>query len=246
MKRSFIPGLLIVLLGGGLLLNNLGLLHLEAYARYLWPCVTIVLGLCIAFANRRLDFFSLALMVGGTYWLLVRMHVLHRVGFSIWGPCLLVLLGLTMLFPRRDRVPPHAASDGGQDRRHSEREADAARPTDATTQRDGVVRSSIYFGSENRRVDGPCFTALYATTVFGATKIDLCGFDGAAALCPVNISCIFGGFDLYIPRSWRVERRGMTCALGGLSLKGTPDADANSVLVLDGLVAFGGIDIHYI
>ena len=33
LKRSFIPGLLIVLLGGGLLLNNLGLLHLAVYAR---------------------------------------------------------------------------------------------------------------------------------------------------------------------------------------------------------------------
>ena len=248
MKRSWIPGLLIVLFGGCLLLNNLGLLHLHAYARYLWPCGVILLGLCIAIANRHLDFFSLALMAGGTYWLLVRMHVLRRVGFSIWGPCLLVLLGLSMLFPNRNRVPSYEAPEDAYDSRSEAagERPDEGRPTTSTTQGDGVVRSSVYFGSDNRRIGGPRFAALYATTVFGATKIDLCDFQDAADACPVNISCIFGGFDLYVPRCWRVERRGMTCALGSLALKGAPNPDASHVLVLDGLVAFGSIDIHFI
>ena len=169
-----------------------------------------MLGLCIAFANRRLDFFSLALMVGGTYWLLVRMHVLHRVGFSIWGPCLLVLLGLTMLFHGAIAFPrtrhPTAGRTGA-----TLKKADAARPTDATTQRDGVVRSSIYFGSENRRGRAVLYRAVRDHGI-GATKIDLCGFDGAAELCPVNISCIFGGFDLYIPQLARGASRHDVCS----------------------------------
>ena len=246
MKRSWIPGLLIVLFGGCLLLNNLGLLHLHLYARYLWPCGVILLGLCIAIANRRLDFFSLALMAGGTYWLLVSMHIVRRVGFSIWGPCLLVLLGLTMLFPRRNHIPTYEAPNDTDTQRRAEDADVGERPTASTTQGDGVVRSSVYFGSDNRRVGGPHFAALYATTVFGSTKLDLCDFQAAADTCPVNISCVFGGFDLYVPRDWRVERRGMTCALGSLALKGAPNPDAHHILVLDGLVAFGGIDIHFV
>src|SRR5690554_103408 len=107
MRTSFIWGVLIVLIGLALLLNNIGITDLnigELFSRY-WPVVFIILGLDILLErNSRKSAFN---MVLGTFFFLLGFTIIGRnldlfeFNFSIvWNllwPLLLILVGVNIL-----------------------------------------------------------------------------------------------------------------------------------------------------
>jgi predicted membrane protein len=90
----------------------------------------------------------------------------------------------------------------------------------------------------------PAFRRGSVLTWYGGGQIDLRG----ATLDPVgaelNVRALFGGVQIIVPETWRVEQR-MVAFLGGVSdsREKIEAHETGPVLRLDGWAAFGGIDV---
>ena len=252
MKRSGWWGLLLILVGGLALLDGLDLIHLHAYRAWIWPTVLILLGLFSMLRSRRIEPVGLLLTAGGVYWLLIRLHVMAPVSFRIWGPCVLILIGIGCLFARRP-APYNTSSQSTASERQSYSDAGAQThhasdatqgPTEYTS--DGFVRSSVIFSGDERHFGGPVFGGADVSVLFGGCQLYLTDYQQAKQPCAIDVSCSFGGAKLYVPRQWRIERNGLTCLFGGCGFHGNADAQPVASISLRGFVAFGGVDIIYV
>jgi len=56
------------------------------------------------------------------------------------------------------------------------------------------------------------------------------------------VHALFGGIDVTIPPTWRVESDAKAL-MGGIDARGADDDPDAPVLVLEGMAVFGGIDV---
>jgi hypothetical protein len=84
-----------------------------------------------------------------------------------------------------------------------------------------------------------------ALTWYGGGTIDLRNATLDPAGAHMTVRAIFGGVQLIVPESWRVERK-MVAFMGGVGDTRDPDRvdPSGPVLTLDGWAVFGGIGIN--
>jgi hypothetical protein len=58
----------------------------------------------------------------------------------------------------------------------------------------------------------------------------------------LSVNALFGGIDVTIPPTWRVESD-TKALMGGIDARGAQDDPDAPVLVLEGMAVFGGIDV---
>ena len=58
----------------------------------------------------------------------------------------------------------------------------------------------------------------------------------------LSVHALFGGIDVTIPPTWRVESD-TKALMGGIDARGAQDDPGAPVLVLEGMAVFGGIDV---
>jgi hypothetical protein len=78
-------------------------------------------------------------------------------------------------------------------------------------------------------------------TWFGGIAVDL----RDATLAPdarLSLTTVFGGIDLQVPHGWRVESR-IRARPGGVAVDVADADDRAPLLVLDGVVVFGGVAV---
>ena len=232
MKRFNPFGLVVILLGVALLLNALGVFRLPAGVSIwslIWPTALLGLGFSNLISNRRFSFWALFMVLLGLYFLLVNLQIISALPSAVILPVILILVGIAIFLPG-SCANVHGNSDGT--------------PVEETSG-EGYILSNAVFGSDERIIAGSRFTGAKISTVFGGTKLDLTGFESCADRCIVAVSVVFGGCELYVPRGVRVTRGGLTCAFGGMEIHGIQDPNATATLELNGVVAFGGLEIYY-
>ena len=114
-----------------------------------------------------------------------------------------------------------------------------------TTERGGFITSNSIFGGDTRQLSGQEFTGANITTAFGGCELDFTGFEDARDGSRIHFTVAFGGAEIFVPTSWKIERQGLTCVFGGIDIKGNPSPDAVKTVELSGICAFGGIDVIY-
>jgi predicted membrane protein len=90
----------------------------------------------------------------------------------------------------------------------------------------------------------PAFRRGSVLTWYGGGQIDLRGATLDPAGAELNVRALFGGVQIIVPETWRVEQR-MVAFLGGVSdsREKIEAHETGPVLRLDGWAAFGGIDV---
>ena len=90
----------------------------------------------------------------------------------------------------------------------------------------------------------PAFRRGTVLTWYGGGQIDLRGATLDPAGAELNVSALFGGVQVIVPETWRVDQR-MVAFLGGVgdSREKIDAQETGPVLRLDGWAAFGGIDV---
>jgi hypothetical protein len=102
---------------------------------------------------------------------------------------------------------------------------------------------TIFDGTEFAST-APAFRRGSVLTWYGGGQIDLRGATLDPAGADLNVRALFGGVQVIVPESWRVEQR-IGAFLGGVSdSREKIDAqETGPVLRLSGWAAFGGIDV---
>ena len=149
----------------------------------------------------------------------------------------LAFIGLNVLLPkRRGYNQCNSSDDSGNQQKKIHTEGN----------NDNNPHVSVNFGAISRTLIADSLETARLSCSFGAMEI----FFTQAELSPngaeVDISCNFGGIQLFIPRHWRVIDK-MNCTLAGVDIKSFSASAENAPrLTLNGSVSLGGVEVKYI
>lgn len=195
----------------------------------------------------------------GTLLLLDQQRILPRhYGWKLILPIVLLAVGFQILFGKgnggygsgsacRDDGSKDDLGAAGGGFRKDESDSRAARSggglfSSASKPGDGHKKASVTFGGQEIHYGDEEFLGGVYTAVFGGLTINLVGARIAGNVT-IDVSAIFGGVEIILPRGVRVATR-ITPILGGSECKYPSSSDPEAPLVtVNGTVTFGGVEI---
>jgi hypothetical protein len=215
-------GVVLIGLGMAWTLDNLGLVDAGAILDW-WPALLVLYGASrlMGLGSARSTLLGAFFVAAGSLMLAQRFALVHVNGNVIW-PLLLVYLGAREVMRTVRRSRP---SDSGP-----------------AIDRDDEIHAFSFMGISKRRNQSQAFRGGDLSTVMGIVLLDLRGSKPAEDRVVLDVFACWGGIDVIVPQTWRVELEA-TPILGGFvddthpTWTGTPEC----TLVLRGVAIMGGI-----
>ncbi|WP_066630100.1 LiaI-LiaF-like domain-containing protein [Labilibacter marinus] len=219
-------GLILLIVGGFLLLGNLGLIPHEIYHTFFrWPSILIVVGI---FQIIRKDFGSGLIVISvGTFFLLP--HVVNGFHFRdifMYWPALLIIAGVVFIFGKK----------GGE----------ASSNWFSSSSKEDVVDVVSIFGGGVTKIESDDFKGGEITCIFGGAEINLQNAQISPEGAVIELTTIFGGSKLTVPRDWSV-RVEVVSIFGGFADKRIYESEPGEntkTLVIKGAAIFGGGELR--
>jgi predicted membrane protein len=206
-------GILIILIGLVLLLNNLGMIPESMWWLPQWYTLIAAIGVYNLFTGNRSS--GMILLIVGAFFLLRDIGVFSLSWSYVW-PIIIILVGTAFLF--RDRISGTRTISADED----------------------FFDVSSLFGGTKQMVRGNKLKGGKVTSIFGGSEIDLSQAvlsDGAV----IDVFTMFGGTEIRVPENWRINLQ-TTAILGGFDTKRSEPADG-PILTIKGFVILGGGEI---
>ncbi len=231
--RRLVAGLLLILAGGLLLLDSLGMIAFDL-RHYLisWKTLLIFIGL-ITLSNRENRATGMILIgLGVMFWLPELFD--YRIRFStIFWPGLLIGIGLVILTrrghrPTNDTSSTFNAFKGSQNANEINQE---------------YIEDTAIFGGGTSKFTSSNFRGGKLTAIFGGSDLHMNNAVPSSEGCVIDVLVIFGGSNMIIPDDWLVKSE-IVSIFGGFSDKRMPaKPNPEKTIVLKGLVLFGGVEL---
>ncbi len=223
-NKSIYTGIAILIVGLIWMLRKMGVYM--PYWLLSWETLLIGIGLFIGLDSKFKNPTSYILMtIGGVFLIDDIFGIPFRVMDYFW-PLLVIIIGLVIIFQSRLRSKRMEFNSSGP--------------------KDGAKLDSVsVFNGVKRQVNSKTFEGGEVVTIFGGTELNLMNADfvGHANL---EITVLFGGAKLILPRNWEV-RPEVTTIFGGVDDKRSSAIEIvtedDKVLHITGTVVFGGLDI---
>jgi predicted membrane protein len=216
-------GLLIIVIGALFLLGNLGRVDVGDLIADYWPLILIAIGLWHLMAhNFRQLGTGLILIVIGCIFLLIKWDILGVSFWKVFWPALIIAVGLWILLKPRFR--------GFEGKVPEIKEDD--------------LDAFVIFAGINRRLESKEFRGGKATALFGGIELDFTSPKLAGNQATVDLTAMFGGIDIRVPRNWKVVVDSHAI-LGGVDDKHRTESEEQieATLFIKATAIFGGIDI---
>lgn len=216
-----IVGLFIILAGFILLMGTMDMLPSNIYyILFSWPMILIAIGIVNLIKKEYVS--ALVMMAIGFFFLSPRLfdHINYNDLFRYW-PILVILVGVQFIF--RKKKPLEVNQHNGDD-------ADTIDEVDI-------------FGGGVTQIESQNFKGGKITAIFGGGEISMerCKLSEQGAV--IDVSVIFGGTKIIVPRDWNV-RTEMVSIFGGFSDKRSffaeNNIDPSKTLIIKGVAIFGG------
>jgi len=224
-RNNSIFGILLILFGGALILNNLDLISNDLHhIIFSWPMLLIALGSLFAFAkNDRTTGYSL-ILIGGVF-MLPRLFDWQFDLYQFFWPVLLIILGIIVI-RKRNSCPQNMCN-------RSEKSTD-------------YINELNIFGGGERIINTKNFKGGNITCMFGGGEVDLSYAELAEGTNTIELFAMFGGSVIIVPPDWDVKVN-VSAVLGGVSDKRVPTpnyiVEPKKELIIKGFVALGGCEI---
>lgn len=211
-------GILIVIFGIGLLLQQFDLFDFTTILANWWPIFFILVGIIQIWTN------GMQAIIPALIFLIVGIMLLINIWieFNLWQilwPFLLIMFGLSIIFSRREL----------------KQELDEADEIHLTTFLSGIESKN---GSEN-------LSGGSVLSVLGGIQLDLRHAQLIESGAVLNVTTILGGVEIIVPENVQVEIKG-TPILGGWENKtDTYGMEKNKILYINGVALLGGIEIKH-
>jgi hypothetical protein len=221
---GLIPGLIVVAIGMLFLLHNMNIVRIRHWWFY-WPVILIAIGI-----TKLIDAQHSNERTGGTVMVLVGgIFLAINLGLFSWQvgqfwPVILIGIGITMLFNRGSmltglRMPPG----------NSFSKADAV----------------AIFGGFKRQVATDDYRGANYVAIFGGGEVDLRRAQIRGDSAHIEVTAIFGGFELRVPPNWIVanEVMGVFGGTADETMQPLPETPGVKNLIVTGTAVFGGVSI---
>lgn len=222
-------GLLIIGYGVVLLLENLGY-RFGMVQRAYFPFAILVLASLVLLqatstAGRAVGGI---VVVGAGAWTYAR-AVGTPVDVDFWWPIALMAIGVILLLRSKE----------------TENVADSALSGRRASPASGTPPSHFAFAfwsGVRRRITSAAFSRADFVAVMGGIEIDLRAASTAGGHAVIEVFALMGGIEITVPPDWAVENRAIV-VMGGVADRSTGGQAATNTLVIQGVVAMGGIEI---
>ncbi len=216
-KRIF--GLLIILAGVLLLLDNLNIYPIKDLFDYLWPSALVLIGCYSMIEQRRVSLFHLIITTIGLVFLAINFNLIEREAIvNMIVPGIVILFGLSLVFGHRGYS------------------------VNISDKSDVVA----VFGGTKHKSNNKQFESFEVSAVFGSAEVDLSDIELKGDKGIVTINAVFGGADVRLPRKYAIKVSGGGPVFGGFEDK-TSNQDvkiAGKVIEVNYSVVFGAIEIR--
>ncbi len=218
-------GAILILIGALFLLGNLNIIpwEIEHYI-FSWQGIVIIVGSIIVATKPNKTPGWIMIMVG-VFFLVP--DILHIPGFHMrtYWPLILILLGIMFIMRQRGHQSFNASGTGSDI---------------------DVLDDVSLFGGGDVVVSSKNFKGGKVTAIFGGSNYNLKSSVLSEGHAVIDVFAAFGGCTFIVPDDWNV-RVEITSLFGGFSDKRNPsantDIDPGKVLILKGLVLFGGGEV---
>ena len=215
-------GVAVMLLGGALLLDNLGWIEFDGYFHF-WPTLLIVLGVLKAWSARS-GFgrgLGVVLTLVGGWLLLFELGYVQRDVTRLW-PVALVLFGAHLVMRSRDS-----------------RRSRGAPMVDAAAE----VYEMAVLGGAGRVSNSPDFRGGEMLAFMGGGTLDLTHAEIRGESAVIDVYAVWGGFEILVPSHWSVTCKGLPFLGGFVDSTRQPKGAPGTRLIVQGLAVMGGVDI---
>lgn len=229
---GIVIGAIIVLVGLGLLLDNMGIVQFHDLWQY-WPVFLIVYGVSRILSCQAVS----SLVWGGAVALIGALLLLDNLdliqfNFSYVWPLAIIAFGLAMLVRALDR------------KRYLEGTPVAKEGAPAKSE--PVLNIVAIFSGSRRVIDTPDFRGGEVVAIFGGVRLDLSRAAITIDKAVLDISAVFGGVEIRVPENWNVQTKGVGI-FGGFddkTIHPKPDPNVKTPeLEITGSAVFGGLSV---
>ncbi len=243
-----LAGLIIVIIGSLILLNNIGI-NFPNWIFY-WSNILILIGLFISIKHKFRNSSGIFLIILGSFFTLKealdQLYNFDRIGY----PLLIITIGLFLIFK------PRSDFNSGKTRRRDKLNKRFAGDNTSLEQNDlytnlnqndklnmDYLESVNIFSGSQQIIYSKNFKGGEVTSVFGGCDVNLtqADFEGQIVL---EVSAIFGGVKIIVPSGWQIKQE-VTAIFGGFDDKRVmriPE-ESNKMLIIKGVALFGGVEI---
>lgn len=235
MMSRIVFALILILLGVGFILGNLGVLEFHTLVSTWWPMAIILLGLSQVynfFTNRGPLHGAVLLLVVGVVLQLWRLNIITTSPWAVLWPSLLILAGLALILSRGGRFFSGSRSlETGSEE----------------------IEYTAMFSGIDQRLETKRFQGGRVAAIFGGMELDLrdCALDPEQVPVVLHVTALFGGIEIRVPADWHVVVNGLPL-LGGwdnktASARGKKTANSEQPgagqLRVECFAMFGGFEI---
>lgn len=225
--RKLITALVLIAAGFLLMLDTFDIISFPIWHYIMnWKTILIVIGLILAVAPERRVTGFILMGLGIIFWIPGFFDINIQLHQVFW-PGMLIAVGL-IIISRRRKGPATTRV----------RNEDGSIATD-------YLNDVAIFGGGVLRVDSQDFKGGTLTAIFGGREINLKAAQMTADGCVIDVFTMFGGTKLIVPDDWQVKTDAVSL-FGGVSDKRPfkpNDVTKNKVLLLNGVILFGGVEI---
>lgn len=228
-SSKILLGSILVIVGGLFLLRSFNLLPFEiSHIIFSWRFIIFIIGIII-FINSDNKVLGSILTIVGTLLLLPKIfpYYIHIDGGMIVG---IIIIGLGIyIILRTGRSNFHPMIDSSNKKGKQD-----------------FIDDVAVFGGGEKIISSDNFKGGSITAIFGGSEIDLTPCKLAEGTNLINVTAIFGGTTIIVPRDWNVIVN-VTPLFGGFSnkIRREPNfvIDQTRTLIIKGIAIFGGGEI---
>ncbi len=229
MSGKYFFGIILILLGGGLLLDQFNILDFGDLISLYWPIILIILGLLGLFERGSSKTGSFIIITLGILFQLNRLDYVDVDVFRLFFPAILIIVGLSIVFSKG--VSKHSSP------------VEPEKWSKANVNMEDTVDLFAILSGNSAINQSSNFRGGKLTAILGGIELNLREAQLKDNQAFLDLTALFGGIDIRVPETWRVEIKG-TPILGGIENQTRPNPDLNApVLKISATAMFGGIDI---
>ena len=219
-RRAWL-GIGILLIGATFLARNLGFIPHEIEIYLGWELLFIFIGTAMLISGKSGGL--IFLLIGGFFLLQDITHFYFRM--RDWWPIILIVIGVSILLRQ-----------AGRGKGDSSRIPKGSRDTD-------TIDDVNIFGGGSKNITSKNFKGGKVTSIFGGADLNFHDAIPAPENAVIDLFTMFGGCTLYVPSDWTVRMEEFSLFGGFSDNRRNVKADSNKVLIVKGLVIFGGGEI---
>lgn len=235
-------GIFILLIGVAALIKTtvIGLPHWL----FGWQMFLIALGFFVGVKHGFKGMSWLMLMLIGGAFLCIEISPELSIRRYIW-PVALIIAGAFLILKPRRRSSWSTWNEGQKKTADNSGISGTTPSEEGQESKEDFIDSTSIFGGAKKNIISKNFRGGDIVNIFGGTELDLsrADFKGTAV---IELTTIFGGTKLVVPSDWTIRSEAVTI-FGGLDDKRNSQTitdNPEKVLLLQGTVIFGGIDIR--